>query len=268
MTRFNPSAAAMLLAASVAVALSDPISTTNLLLNPGGEAGSLLNWTAGGDSAPRLDSGTFDAGIAPHSGSYDFLGGAGVSGSLAQVVSLVGNQAITAAAIDNRRLLASVSFWEQSFNQNPADAAYISLTFFNSSSNLISSVATTEVAAAANLTWSNSGALFPIPAGTRYLQYTMNFIRHNGSDLDAFLDDNRLAVFEAALLPRLNSDPNSAAAIFWPTNFADGFVLQSTTNLASANWVASTDPVSMINGTNRITPPATAGSKFFRLSHP
>jgi len=247
--------------------LAGPIvTTTNLLLNPGAEAGSLTNWTAGGVSNPKVDSGSFDPGINPHSGTNDFLGGVGTAGSLAQVVSLVGNQGLSAVAIDGGGLLARVSFWEQSYNQSPADGAYISLAFLGGNSNVISIVATLEVASAASFTWSNSVVYFMIPAGTRYLQYTMNFVRHNGSDLDAFVDDNSLIVFDASLLPQLNIVLTGAAArIFWPTNFADGFTLQQNTNLATTNWVTSGYAITNGFGTNfcTITPPL--GNLFFRL---
>jgi hypothetical protein len=255
-----------LLAGCVPLLANPLVTTTNLLLNPGAEAGSLTNWTAGGVSNPKLDSGTFDPGINPHSGTNDFLGGTGATGSLAQVVSLVGNQDITVAAIDGGGLLTRVSFWEQSFNQSPADGAYVSLAFWDSTSNVISTVATPEVASAANFAWSNSVALFKIPAGTRFVQYTMNFVRHNGSDLDAFVDDNSLIVFDAALVPQLNIVLTGAAArIFWPTNFADGFTLQQNTNLATTNWTTSGYTITPTNGTNSITITPPVGSLFFRL---
>src|SRR5215471_18272714 len=92
-------------------AFAGPIATTNLLLNPGGEAGTLTNWVVGGVSNPRLDNGTFDTGILPHSGTNDFLAGTGANGSLSQTVALVGNQGLTTGAIDAGNLLANVSFW-------------------------------------------------------------------------------------------------------------------------------------------------------------
>ena len=91
--------------------------TTNLLLNPGGEANNLTDWVAGGNSGPRLDNGTFETAIMPHSGTNDFLAGTGSVGSLSQTVPLVGNQGIAAGAIDSGNLQAYVSFWEQGLNQ-------------------------------------------------------------------------------------------------------------------------------------------------------
>ncbi len=169
-------------------------NATNLLSNPGAEADTLTNWTVGGSSGPTVDNGSFDPGINPHSGSYDFRGGTGALGSLAQVVPLVGSQGLTATAIDSGGSLALVSFWEQGLNQGtPSDNAYVSLAFWNGASNVISTVSTPEIDSHAGA-WSNYLALFQIPAGARYIQYTMDFVRHSGNDLDAFVDDNRLSV--------------------------------------------------------------------------
>jgi hypothetical protein len=251
----------------VSVLISPAVfTTTNLLLNPGAEAGSLTNWTAGGNSNPKVDNGTFDSGIIPHTGTNDFLAGTGSVGSLDQVVALVGNQGITAAAIDGGKMLAKVSFWEQGLNQAlTSDDAYISLAFWNRASNVISTVITPEIDSH-NLTWSNYSALYKIPAGTRYLQYTMNFVRHVGSDLDAFVDDNSLIVLDSGALPRLNIVlVGTYANVFWPTNFADGFTLQQNPNLATTNWVTSSYAISTVGGTNSITITPPTGNLFFRL---
>jgi len=257
------------LAGGAVSAFSAPLVTTNLLLNPGAETGTLLYWTAGGTSSPHVDTGTFDPGINPHTGTNDFLGGTGVSGTLSQVVTLVGNQGVTAAAIDAGDLLAGVSFWEQSYNQSPTDGAYISLTFLGATSNTLSMVATPQLAADTSYTWSNGLALYKLPTGTRYIQYTMNFVRNNGSDLDAFIDDNQLTVLSAAALPEpvlTVAGTNVFAA--WTTNLTAGFSLQSNTNLAGTNWVAVTNVVSVVSGTNWVVLPASVGNRFFRLSHP
>ena len=170
------------------------LSATNLLLNPGAEAGTLANWTVGGVSSLRADNGAFDPGINPHLGAYDFAGGTGATGSLAQVVTLLGSQGLTAAMVDNGGAVAMISFWEQGLNSGtPSDDAYVRLAFWNSASNVIGGLTSPEIDSHGGA-WSNYAAIVPVPAGTRYLQYVMNFVRHSGNDLDAFVDDNSLSV--------------------------------------------------------------------------
>ena len=196
----------------------NPVLTTNLLLNPGGEAGTLTNWIAGGVSNPRLDNGSFDTAIMPRSGTNDFLGGTGATGSLSQMVALVGNQNITAGAIDAGNLLAYVSIWEQGLSQGtPSDDAFVSLGFLNAVSNSISGWSSQEIDFHSG-TWANFSAYVPIPAGTRFIQYTMNFVRHSGNDLDGFVDDNVLAVTDAILQPALKITVSGTSAIIsWRT---------------------------------------------------
>lgn len=244
------------------------LRTGNLLLNPGAEEGSLTNWTSGGSSNPQVDTGTFDPSVTPESGTYDFRGGSGAAGSLSQIVSLVGNQGITATAIDSGKLFANVSAWEQGFNQgSPGDDAYISLSFLNSDSNILASVASPEIDSHLG-SWSNYVAYYSIPAGTRYIEYTMNFVRHAGNDLDAFIDDNSLVILDTlpALALSIGLQTNNVV-VSWPANLASGVVLQQSTNLAPGSWVAATNVVSTLNGTNRVFVNPTQ-AVFYRLSPP
>jgi hypothetical protein len=48
--------------------------TNSLLTNPGAETGGLTGWSIGGGTGPSVDNGTFDRGINPYDGSYDFYG--------------------------------------------------------------------------------------------------------------------------------------------------------------------------------------------------
>jgi hypothetical protein len=105
--------------------------------------------------------------------------------------------------IDYSNLAAGVSFWEQGLNQGtPSDDANVTLTFFGASSNVLTTVST-PVIDSHNLTWSNYVNQYAIPSGTRFIQYTMNFYLNNGSDLDAFIDDNSLSVLTVAGLTPL-----------------------------------------------------------------
>ena len=42
--------------------------------------------------------------------------------------------------------------------------------------------------------WENYANGYGIPVGTRYMTYSMQFLRNYGSDLDAFVDDNSLII--------------------------------------------------------------------------
>jgi uncharacterized repeat protein (TIGR03803 family) len=190
-------------------------STTNLLLNPGAETGTLTNWTIGGSSNSFAGSPTnsLGDGFPTHSGNYYFVGGSGSYGSLSQIVSLIGNQGVTAAMIDNSNLAASVSFWEQGLSQGtPSDDANITLTFLGASSNVLTTVST-PVIDSHNNTWSNYVSQYAIPSGTRFVQYTMDFYLNQGGDLDAFIDDNYLSVIQplsaAATSPVISSQPQN-----------------------------------------------------------
>jgi PEP-CTERM motif len=173
-------------------------TTTNLLTNPGAEDGNLTGWISAGPSQAFVDNGSFDAGINPNTGVFDFAGGAGsssgASGTLTQVVTLVGVQGISAALIDSGVLLANLQFFEQGLNQGvPSDDALVSLLFLDGSNATISSVSSGAIDSHGG-TWQNFSNTDAIPVGTRSIAYQMMFIRNRGTDLDAFIDDNSLTV--------------------------------------------------------------------------
>jgi hypothetical protein len=203
------------------------LPTGNLLTNPDAETGSIAGWTvitgagpesvSGADPAPTtspgVDNGTFDPGIDPLSGSYDFLGEAGgsgnggASGQLTQDVSLAGISGVTPALIDSGVLTANVSFAEQGLDQGtPSDEARVALQFLDASSNILETVSTPYVDSH-NGTWKTEDETFDIPAGTSTVAYSMFFLRNQGSDLDAFVDDNSLIVSDQATTP----EPGSVA---------------------------------------------------------
>ena len=166
----------------------------NLLTNPGAETGNLTGWTVGGNSNPGVDNGSFDPGISPHSGAFDFFGRTGSFGSLTQNVSLIGIPGVTNSLIDSGLTAAGVTFWEQGLNQgNPSDDGQITLTFRDASNSVISSVSTPEIDSH-NGTWTEYAGSFAIPVGTRSIGYAMDFIRHRFTDNDSFIDDNSLVV--------------------------------------------------------------------------
>jgi hypothetical protein len=174
-------------------------TSSNLLVNPGAETGDLTGWSIGGPANAFVDAGTFDPGINPLSGNYDFVGGGGShptgpTGTLTQNVSLTG---FTTAAI------ANVSFAEQGLNQGPtSDNGYVSLQFLSSSNAVIGS-ASAPVIDSHGLQWEMWSGSFAIPDGTASINYTMNFTRNVGSDLDAFFDNNSLTVTAAVPEPEI-----------------------------------------------------------------
>lgn len=179
-----------------------PISTTNLLTNPGAELGNLTGWTAsaapGASGAPEVDNGTAPAGIQPHNGSYDFYGDdSGAFGDLYQSISLVGTQGITAADIDTGNLLATASYWEQGLDEGSVfnDHAEISLEFYNGITNFTHIVSVDSH----NGSWQQGTGTFTIPAGTRSINYTIAFFRNENAAIDAFVDDNSLTIVSPSI---------------------------------------------------------------------
>ncbi len=169
--------------------------STNLLLNPGAEAGSLTNWTVGGTSSPFVDSGTFNPSILPHPpGSYDFVGGTGASGSLTQIVSITNVGGFSLGAVDAGSVRAEVSFWERTLS-GQSDSAFVSLNFFNASNQSLGAAATIRIASAS---WLQHTRVFAVPPDTRSIAYVMQFVRFSGTPLDAYLDDNSLRLTDAA----------------------------------------------------------------------
>jgi len=180
------------------IAAHAQLVTTNLLINPGAETGDLTGWTVGGDSNPFTGAPTnsLGDGFPTHSGSFYFVGGTGATGSLSQMVIMVGNQGITAALLDSGSLFASVSFWEQGLNQAATnDDANVSIVFFDAATNVLQTVST-PLLDSTNNSWQNYSNQYPIPPLTRFIQYAMIFYRNAGNDLDAFIDDNNLVVVQ------------------------------------------------------------------------
>ncbi len=193
----------------LALTLACPVyagpATSNLLSNPGAEAGSITGWTPGGNFTPSVDSGSFDPGINPLTGNFDFYGVSSASDSLTQNISLVGNQGITQAAIDSGLLSANVSFAEQGLNQGPSsDDAQIQLSFLDTNGEALSTFTTPEIDSHLGA-WQAYNSSTLVPAGTRSINYSMLFIRHVGSDLDAFVDDNSLTLSSSAPVPEAST---------------------------------------------------------------
>ena len=185
--------AALALAAGVLFALN---AHANLLVNPGAETGTFAGWTAGGDAAtqstPHVDSGSFDPGIDPHSGNFDFLGGTGLQFTLTQNVSLAGILDPTSA---------KVSFWQQGLNQGASsDHSHVELNFLDVDHAQLGNAATAVVDSHGGQ-WTEGGGTFAIPTGTASIDYVIFFDRSVGSDLDSFVDDASLTIGGVSAVP-------------------------------------------------------------------
>jgi len=161
-------------------------SHADMLINGGGELGDLTGWTVGGVSNPFVDDGSFNPGIiGPRTGNYAFVGGNGPYGSLTQNVLLPSY---------GEGAQVRVSFWEQGLSQAiPSDHGYVSLTWRDAAGSIISSV-DTPIVDSHEREWANHTGFYDIPLSAASVDYTMNFVRAYGFDLDGYIDDNQLSL--------------------------------------------------------------------------
>jgi uncharacterized protein (TIGR03437 family) len=215
---------AALLLCWMPAAKADGVSTGNLLTNPGAETGDLTGWTADGPGAPMVDDGSFDPGINPHTGRFDFSGNAGIADSLSQTVSILVS-GITPGVVDSGTLLANLSFWEQGLEQgDPSDDASVQLTFLDGSAAVIGLV-TSPAVDSHNSTWLNYSNTYPIPVGTRSITYKIQFTLNSGSDLDAFVDDNSLTISQT-------DKPGISAG-----GVISAYAFGASTSVAPSSWI-------------------------------
>lgn len=196
--------------ASLMVSMS---SHATLLTNGGAETGTLLGWTAGGVSNPRVDDGSFDPGIDPHSGNYMFSGNRGLWGTLTQNVVL---------PFFGQSRQVVVSFWEQGLDQDiPSDSAHVALTYRGKDGSVISTVSTPNIDSHDGV-WQQYQGVFDVPLWAWSVDYTMFFTRHFGIDLDSFIDDNSLTLLNSGISPSPSNqaglpidlpEPSSAAIV-------------------------------------------------------
>jgi hypothetical protein len=185
----------LLLALTSVGSIAVGATTDNLLVNPGAESGSITGWTPYGPTGyPTVDNGSFDKGINPHSGSYDFVAHSGAQDRLWQTISFtdsaVTSQGITTAMIDAGQVIYNFSFWEQGLNQgNPSDEAGIELFFWNDSGQVINPNPSVFWLDSHNGEWMQYTYSAALPATTRSVDYYILFQRNQGSDNDAFVDD-------------------------------------------------------------------------------
>ena len=155
-----------------------PASSQNLLSNPGFEAG-LTGWTA-------LPSGsTQSANPAPWQGSSYFFAGVNAVVTLDQTVNLTAS-GITDAQIDAGNQILVFGGRVRSANETPADSGAISLTFYDGSGNVLSTV--TDNADNLSTRWELVGSRVAIPAGARTARFRFTAVRNTGTTNDSYLD--------------------------------------------------------------------------------
>jgi hypothetical protein len=207
------------------------ILTGNLLTNPGAESGA-TGWNF--NNYAGVDNGSFDPGINPLTGSYDFYGGVGDgfgSSNIYQYVNIV-TGGVTTTAINAGSLYADITFSEQGLNQgNPSDDARIVLQYYDASN--------TEILPDPSLTgyvspfylvtpevdsngrnWTTYTESLNIPANTVTIAYDMQFILHQGVNIDSFVDDNSLTIADTFSAPTSTLDvPGSPSSTPEPSTF-------------------------------------------------
>ncbi|CAF0803912.1 unnamed protein product [Adineta steineri] len=173
----------------------------NLLVNPGAES-VLSGWTQSGPATAIQDTGgTINSGYNPRSGSGMFAGGFGAGGSSAglyqNVELLGGTQNFGAAQLDSGTLHVEIIFYYQNYYNFflSTDAAQVVVTFRSATNATLSSAADSgPQICGTNPGWCLYSSTISLPVGTRRIQYRMNFIRHGGTDIDSYIDDNSLRI--------------------------------------------------------------------------
>ncbi|CAF3710702.1 unnamed protein product [Adineta steineri] len=138
--------------------------------------------------------GTFGSGYNPRTGSYQFSGHIGSLGTFTQTVAIVGaNPLITTSRSDSGSLTVGSLFWTRVFPQAKNDGTAVVLYFLDASNGILGNATSPEQAVGSSwISYSNS---YPIPVGTRSIQYPMRFIPHTGKDIDSFIDDNSMTIY-------------------------------------------------------------------------
>ena len=148
-----------------------------------------------------VDSGQLNAGYNPRTGRFCFAGGHGPGSPsrLVQTIQLLGGvQNFTAQQLDARLLRVRASFYYQTYDTffMRNDKVQVILAF-RTASTTIPGLTTGELACSPNPGWCLFDRTLPLPAGTRSIEYTMEFYRRDlvGSAIDCYVDDNSILIF-------------------------------------------------------------------------
>lgn len=180
----------------VASILRRPILEYPLLLtNPDAETntGSTttaapIGWTStAGMPRVRVD----ESGRSPPQGLSIFDGGTSATSTAYQRIDLEANE-VPLATIDDGYAFFICDWWGGTYNQRPLDSPRLEYVWLNSSlatirtdidGNFIPITAVSET-----MFWDEFQDAFPVPAGARYLDIRMTFLRGGGTNNDAAVD--------------------------------------------------------------------------------
>jgi hypothetical protein len=200
------------------LASAGTVSTGNLLLNPGGELGGTgstpLDWNIvpPPTGTVGLNQGTTD-GIAPHTGSYDFIGdfpgtpAAGGQGGVTQdanLTTIIGLPSGLDPAIDSGIATVTTQYFEQSaatFEPGGYALGDVQVNFLNGSNNVLDSL--DFGGSGANIdnigSWTQLQNIMMVPIGTRQISYEMIFYGYSPDPTGtipavAAIDDNSVVI--------------------------------------------------------------------------
>lgn len=232
--------------ATTAQVVNQSYTTGQLVINPGAETtnnvGGFLyptGWTNTGAVNFIADNGSYDSGLTPHVGSYQFVCAqtAGASGHISQNIDVTsflsgasisgltsGNtQASSIATIASGTVTANIGFWQRSFNQGGyGDYNAITLKFLDASGNAIGTYSTPYQD---NITgWTYCSFSTPVPVGTCTITYQIDSYLNpiNGAWMDAFVDDNSFTLSTASVTVSNQTVANNQLNLLVNGNFETG----------------------------------------------
>jgi Bacterial Ig-like domain (group 3) len=197
--------------------------TGNLLLNPGAEAGTQDWWPPAPMSAVTAPG---------HTGSYSFEGVNVPGAFITQGVNLAQVTGITLAQVDSGELSANYSFWFADLSPGSGSYGQVTLTFLDANGTPLGQGLSRILQDAGTLSWSNGTGSFPIPSGTRRINYTMDFVTTNPANT-GLIDDNVLTISSQALtVTKLVSSEN-------PATHGDSVTLTATVSPSTATGIVT-----------------------------
>ena len=161
--------------------------TSNLLVNPGAEQGT-TGWypaSAGSIVTPFHPP--------PSAGSFSFWNANLAAQFITQTVNLTKHSGFTFAQVDSGKLAANYSFWFLNYFPHSGEHGEVTLTFLDANG-----VPLGQGISAALFNpkseWVNGTGSFPIPPGTRTINYTMDFLGVPPAPTTGYMDDNLLTI--------------------------------------------------------------------------
>jgi hypothetical protein len=117
---------------------------------------------------------------------------------------------ITTDLVDSGNLRTNYSFWFADLNPGSGSYGQITLTFLDAKEVFLGQGISDALYDAGTLTWLNGTGSFPIPRGTRIINYTMDF-QTIASANTGLIDDNVLTIgSQASAITKLVSSENPA----------------------------------------------------------